>query len=190
MQAPIEGLIARRHISLGDYVTPGQPLFNLVSVKRLRARLAFPEHQATSISVGKQVSLQTPGAKASIAVGTVTSVNPQIDPLSRAIEVIVEFDNPGDWYPGASVDATLIVRQTENALTVPTLSVVRRGGNEVVFVVDGEVASQRTVKLGWREDEWVEVVEGLIAHDRVVTEGSALISDGSQLVISANKSTP
>ena len=190
VQAPIEGLIARRHISLGDYVTPGQPLFNLVSVKRLRARLAFPEHQATSISVGKQVSLQTPGAKASIAVGTVTSVNPQIDPLSRAIEVIVEFDNPGDWYPGASVDATLIVRQTENALTVPTISVVRRGGNEVVFVVDGEVASQRAVKLGWREDEWVEVVEGLIAHDRVVTEGSALISDGSQLLISANKPTP
>jgi RND family efflux transporter MFP subunit len=187
--APHEGLIARRHVSLGDYVTPGQPLFNLVSVKRLRARLAFPEHQATSISVGKQVRLQTPAALA-IAVGTVTSINPQIDPLSRALEVIVEFDNPGDWYPGASVDATLIVGQTEHALTVPTVSVVRRGGNEVVFVVDGEVARQRTVKLGWREDDWVEVVEGVMAKERVVTEGSALIHDGSELVISSNKAIP
>ena len=189
VQAPHEGLISRRHVSIGDYVTPGQPLFSLVSVKRLRARLAFPEHQAASISVGKEVRLQTPAAL-DIAVGTVTSVNPQIDPLSRAMEVIVVFDNPGDWYPGASVDATLIVQQTQHALTVPTLSVVRRGGTEVVFVVDGEVASQRAVKLGWREDEWVEVVEGVIAEDRVVTEGSALISDGSQLVISANKPTP
>jgi RND family efflux transporter MFP subunit len=190
VQAPHEGLIARRHVSLGDYVTPGQPLFNLVSVKRLRARLAFPEHQASSISVGKQVRLQTPAAQASLAVGAVTSVNPQIDPVSRAMEVIVEFDNPGDWYPGASVDAMLVVRQNEQALTIPTLSVVRRGGNEVVFVVEGGVARQRAVKLGWREDDWVEVVEGVIAQDQVVTQGSALISDGSELVISSNKASP
>ena len=190
VQAPQGGMISRRHVSLGDYVTPGQPLFNLVTVKRLRARLAFPEHNASSISVGKQVKLQSPAAPASIAVGAVASVNPQIKPRSRAIEVIVEFDNPGDWYPGASVDATLIVRQIEHALTIPALSVVRRGGNEVIFVVDGEVASQRTVKLGWREDGWVEVVEGVMAQDRVVTEGSALISDGSALVISTNKPSP
>jgi len=184
VQAPHEGLIARRHVSLGDYVTTGLPLFNLVSVKRLRARLAFPEHHATSISVGKQVKLQTPAALANNVVGTVTGVNPQINPFSRAIEVIVEFDNPGDWYPGASVDATLIVRQSEQALTVPALSVVRRDGNEVVFVVDGEIAKQRTVKLGWREDDWVEVVEGLMPQDQIVTEGSGLIIDGSILVIS------
>jgi HlyD family secretion protein len=106
------------------------------------------------------------------------------------MEVIVEFDNPGDWYPGASVDAMLVVRQNEQALTIPTLSVVRRGGNEVVFVVEGGVARQRAVKLGWREDDWVEVVEGVIAQDQVVTQGSALISDGSELVISSNKASP
>jgi multidrug efflux pump subunit AcrA (membrane-fusion protein) len=104
--------------------------------------------------------------------------------------VIVEFDNPGDWYPGASVDATLIVRQSEQALTVPALSVVRRDGNEVVFVVDGEIAKQRTVKLGWREDDWVEVVEGLMPQDQIVTEGSGLIIDGSILVISKANSAP
>ncbi|MGB0380300.1 MAG: efflux RND transporter periplasmic adaptor subunit [Luminiphilus sp.] len=190
VQAPQDGLIARRHVSLGDYVTPGQPLFSLVSIKRLRARLAFPEHHAAGISVGKQVRLQTPAAQASVAGGMVASVNPQINPRSRAIEVIVEFDNPGDWYPGASVDATLTVGQSQNALTVPSLSVVRRGGNDVIFVVDGDVASQRTVTLGWREDDWVEITEGVIAEDQVVTEGSALITDGSPLVISGEKAVP
>lgn len=190
VQAPREGLIAKRHVSLGDYVTPGQPLFDLVSVKKLRARLTFPEHRAASICVGKEVRLQTPVAQATIAVGTVTSINPQINPRSRAMDVIVEFDNPGDWYPGASVDATLIVGRSENALTIPTLSVVQRDGNDVVFVVDGNHASQRTVQLGWREDDWVEIVEGLAQQDQVVIEGSALVSDGSQLVIIANNPAP
>jgi multidrug efflux pump subunit AcrA (membrane-fusion protein) len=68
--------------------------------------------------------------------------------------------------------------------------VVQRDGNDVVFIVDGEHASQRTVQLGWREDDWVEIVEGLGLQDQVVTEGSALIGDGSQLVITAKNPAP
>ena len=49
--APQAGLIARRHISLGDYVTPGTPLFDLVTVDKLKARLSFPEHDVASIAM-------------------------------------------------------------------------------------------------------------------------------------------
>ena len=188
--APQSGLVAKRHVSVGDYVTPGQALFDLVSVKRLRARLAFPEHRAASISVGKQVRLQAPVAQERVATGTVTSINPQINPRSRAIDVIVEFDNPGDWLPGASVDATLIVGHSDKALTLPVLSVVRRAGRDVVFVVEGDQARQRPVRLGWREDNWVEVLEGVSAQDQVVTEGSALIREGSRLIISGDPAAP
>ncbi len=188
--APQLGVVAKRNISVGDYVTPGQALFKLVSINTLQARIAFPEHQAASISVGKKVRLKTPTAQASVAVGTVTSINPQINPRSRAIDIIVKFDNPGGWYPGASVDATMIVKQSQNALTVPTLSVVRRDGNDVVFVVDGDHASQRTVTLGWRKDDRVEIVDGLAADVRIVTEGSALITDGSVLHIGGKSPAP
>jgi RND family efflux transporter MFP subunit len=185
--APRAGLITKRHISVGDYVTPGRALFNLVSIDTLRARIAFPEHQAASISVGKQVSLSTPAVQEGIAIGKVTSINPQIDPRSRAIDVIVEFDNPGGWYPGASVDASLIVKRIEDALLIPAISVVRRGGGDVVFVVDGEHARQRPVVLGWREEGLVEIVSGLAAQDQVVTEGAAHISDGSRLTVSGEE---
>ena len=184
------GIIARRHVSIGDYVTPGQALFKLIAVDTLRARIAFPEHQAASIAIGKQVSLNTPTAQKTVAVGTVTSINPQINPRSRAIDVIVEFDNPGNWHPGASVDATMIVKQSQDALTIPTLAVVRRAGHSVVFVIDGNRASQRTVELGWREGDRVEVVHGLAADDLVVTDGSAQITDGSVLILRDKTPTP
>jgi multidrug efflux pump subunit AcrA (membrane-fusion protein) len=60
--------------------------------------------------------------------------------------------------------------------------VVRREGDDVVFVVNGDHASKRIVKLGWQEDDWVEVLEGLSTQDQVITEGSALVSDGSKLI--------
>lgn len=188
--APRAGRVTQRHISIGDYVTPGQPLFQVVATDKLRARLAFPEHHAANISLGQQVRLKSPASQARAALGSVTSINPQINPRSRAIDIIVEFDNPGGWYPGGSVDATLVVEEKQDAPTLPTLSVVRRGEQNVVFVVEGERAVQRPVELGWQEGDWVEIVSGLAAQDLVVTEGAALISEGSRLVITAEESIP
>lgn len=177
--APQAGQVSRRHISLGDYVTPGTPLFDLVVIDRLRARLAFPERRASDISIGKEVHLVSPAAPDAVAIGEVTSINPQINVHSRAIEVIVEFDNPGGWLPGASVDATLVVESKSGALTLPPTSIVTRDNREVVFVVNGGNAEAHAVELGWAEVEWVEITDGLAPGDRVVVQGAALISDGS-----------
>lgn len=179
--APQAGLIARRHISLGDYVVQGTPLFDLVSVDRLKARLSFPEHDAARIAIGKTVMLTSPAAPGVTANGEVTGINPQISVHNRAIEITVEFDNPGGWLPGASVDATVIVDTHADAMTLPPTSVVTRGQQAVVFLVVEGRAEQRAVELGWREVDWVEVTAGLGADDRVVVEGAALISNGSLL---------
>ena len=61
---------------------------------------------------------------------------------------------------------------------------------EGLFVVEGERAVQRPVELGWQEGDWVEIVSGLAAQDLVVTEGAALISEGSRLIITAEESIP
>lgn len=184
VEAPLPGLITRRHVSIGDYVTVGQPLFNLVATDPLRARLAFPEHQAALIALGQEVSLSSPVAPGQRASGKITSINPQIAAGNRGLEVIVEFPNPGGWLPGSSVDANLLVETRPGALTVPRLSVSRRNGREVVFVQTGERASERPVELGWSDKDWVEVVRGLNPDDSIVVEGAARISDGSRLAIS------
>jgi RND family efflux transporter MFP subunit len=177
--APQTGQIARRHISLGDYVTLGKPLFDLVSVKRLRARLSFPERDTSDIAIGKRVRLASPAAPSVVAMGEITGINPQINVYNRAIEVTVEFDNPGGWLPGASVDATVIIDRHQAALTLPPTSIVNRSGRDIVFLVEGSRAIARPVKLGWQEVDWVEVSGGLEGGERVVVKGAALITDGS-----------
>ena len=183
IEAPIGGLVTRRHVSLGDYVVAGQPLFDLVSVDRLRARMAFPEQHAARIAVGKQVRLTSPATPGDGAVGEVATVNPQINMNNRAVEITVEFDNPGGWLPGASADATLVVERREQALTLPQLAIVKRGGRDVVFLLDGQQVQAVPVEAGWREDGWVEIVSGISAGDELVVEGAGLLSDGSQVTM-------
>jgi RND family efflux transporter MFP subunit len=179
--APITGMVARRHISPGDYVSNGQPLFDLVRVDLLRARVAFPEHAASKIKVGKVVQLTTPAAPGIVAIGEVAAVNPQIKTHNRAVEITVEFDNPGGWLPGASTDATLVVERHNEALTVPLLAVVNRSGRDVIFVIENGQARAVPIEAGWREQGWVEVLDGISATDIVVVEGAGLISHGSKV---------
>ena len=183
VKAPIKGQVTRRHISAGDYVVNGQPLFELVSVDRLRARIAFPEHDAAVIDVGKQVRLTTPAAPGETAVGEVTAVNPQIKTYNRAVEITVEFDNPGSWLPGASVDAELVVERHPGALTVPVLALSNRDGKTVVFIVERETVRTAEVQTGWREQDWIEITDGLEPGQGVVVEGTAMLTDGSQVSI-------
>ena len=86
--------------------------------------------------------------------------------------------------PGASVDATLIVAQHDNALVVPITSVVNRNEQSVVFLLQGERVQAQPVSTGWREDGWVEIINGLAESDSLVVEGAGLLSDNS-LVIAA-----
>ncbi|MCX2982208.1 efflux RND transporter periplasmic adaptor subunit [Halieaceae bacterium IMCC14734] len=179
--APTAGIISRRSVSLGDYVTPGTPLFAMVSVDRLKARLAFPEHEVSKISIGQRVRLTSPAAPDTPAEGLIMGINPQISIHNRAIEVTVEFDNPGGWLPGSSVDAQLLIKRQTGALTLPSTSVVIRQGGPVVFLVNKGRAQIQPVTTGWRGADWIEIQSGISADDRVVSHGAALISDGSLL---------
>ncbi len=181
--APLEGLVTRRHISPGDYVSAGEPLFELVSVDRLRARIAFPERDASRIAVGQQVHLTTPAAPDVTANGEVAAVNPQIKMYNRAVEITVEFDNPGGWLPGASVDASLVVARRAQALMVPSMAVVTRDGRDVVFVLSDKQVRAIPITSGWREAGWIEILSGITARDQVVVEGTNLLSNGSRVEV-------
>jgi RND family efflux transporter MFP subunit len=183
VKAPLKGLVTRRHVSPGDYVVSGQPLFELVSVERLRARIAFPEHDAGLIEVGKKVRLRTPAAPGQAATGVVMAVNPQIKTHNRAVEIMVEFDNPGGWLPGASVDAELVVARHERALTVPLLALGTRDSKNVVFVVEEDTVRAAEVKTGWRERDWLEILDGVQPGEKIVVEGAAMLSDGSRVAV-------
>ena len=179
--APLDGLVTRRHISPGDYVSAGEPLFELVSVDRLRARIAFPERDASRIAVGQTVQLKSPAAPGGTATGEVAAVNPQIKMYNRAVEITVEFDNPGGWFPGSSVDAILLAERRPQALVVPLLALTNRDGRDVVFVLNGNQVRAVPVTPGWRAAGLVEIVSGISATDQVVVEGTSLLSEGSHV---------
>ena len=176
--SPVGGRVDARRISVGDYVKVGTPLFHVVDPARLRVRLPFPEALGDRLRVGLPVRLSTPVAPGREVAGEIADIRPEITRANRAINVIIDLDNPGGWVPGASVTGAVRVARRKDAVVVPEASVVRRPAGTVVYVVDAGRAVQRVVRTGLRRDGLVEIQSGLRAGEQVAVDGAGFLADG------------
>lgn len=182
--SPVSGIVQARLVSVGDYVSPGARVYELVATSTLRAFLPLPEHLQDRVAIGQGVRLSVPARPEAQIEAEVDDLRPTIGEGSRAIELIVDLDNTRNWRPGGSVNAHIVLDQ-HDGLVVPPTSLVRRPDREVVYVVDGKRARERQVQVGLRGDGWVEIADGADAGERVVVDGAGFLSDGALLDIKA-----
>lgn len=182
--SPVSGSVQARLVSDGDYVSAGTRLFELVSTQALRAFLPLPEHLQDRVEIGQPVRLAIPARPDEQVTAEVTDLRPVVGEGSRAIELIVDLDNPGHWRPGGSVTAEVILERHEG-LVAPPAAVVRRPAGTVVYVVDDEQARERSVTTGLRGSDWIEVVEGLDAGETVVVDGAGFLTDDARISVEA-----
>lgn len=178
--SPAEGIIQQRTLSIGDYVKPGDPLFQIVSTDKLRARLYFPETLVDSVHLGMQVEL-TQGNKT--VSGKVYRIRPMLEEGNRALHALVDFDSPEGWKPGSSVVARIILEEHQQAVAVPEKALVRRPAGVVVYRVKDQQVKEQVVMTGLRQDQYIEILSGLSPGDVIVLEGAGWLSDGSRITI-------
>jgi RND family efflux transporter MFP subunit len=181
--APVESEVATRHVDVGDYVQTGTVAFDLIDMRHLRVRLPFPEYRAPQLAAGLPVRLRSAAAGDSVVNARVTDIRPGVNPSSRSVTLIVDFENPGGWRPGASVRAELILSVREAALLVPQVAVVRRPAGEVVYVIENGIARERVVRRGERRGREVEILDGLTGDEVIAVDGAGFLADGAKVDI-------
>jgi len=178
IRAPVSGQIQSRKITVGSYVKKGDPAFQISDSRLLRVHLPFPETVVQQLHPGQLVRLDTPASAGSTVEGTITELRPMVEPTSRAGEVIIDIENPGDWYPGTSVNGTVVLT-TRTSVVVPKVSLVLRPAGRVVYVISEGIAHQRIVEVGEYLTGEVEILEGLDGSETIAVDGAAYLSDGA-----------
>lgn len=183
VMAPIDGVIEVQIASDGDYVKIGDPLFKMVSNRRLRAHLPFPEAAAARMKPGLPVRIVSPLAPGKVIETTVEDVRPTVSESGRAIDVTVRFDNDGAFKGGGTVNAAIVVARKPEALTVPEQSVVLRPAGKVAYVIRAGKAEQRVVETGAKRDGVIEIVSGLSVGETVALDGAGFLSHDAAVSI-------
>jgi membrane fusion protein, multidrug efflux system len=174
VRAPYAGVVTRRHVEVGETVTPGTLLMSGLSLRYLRVAVDVPQSLVDQVRRIRRAAVYV-GEKRVEA--TRLTIFPEAAAPSSTFRARVDLpENAADLYPGMFVKVGFVVGETQRLL-VPAGSVVERGEITAVYVVDeaGRI-SLRQVRLGHRFDAGVEVLAGLSAGERVATDPLAAMA--------------
>lgn len=185
IRSPISGVIADRPLYPGEMATAGTPLLTVMDISQIIARAHIPQPDAALLKIGDQATITEPGANESVE-GKVTVISPALDPNSTTVEIWVQAKNPGQHFkPGTSVHLSMLAKTIKDALVISSASLLTAedGTTSVMLAGADGRAHQKTVKVGVREDDEVQIVEGLNAGDRIVGAAAYGLPDNTKITI-------
>ncbi len=178
VRAPFAGALGLIDISPGAYLSPGTPIVELASVDRLRLRFSLPSAEANRLEPGTMIRFRL-GEGAGWQEAPLRVLSPLTDEGTRLVQAEAAITAKGSYRPGDFVAVQAPLDRREDALFISVNAVVYDGRATNVFVVRDGKAVRTPVELGVREDERVEIREGVAADARIVVEGMRGLSDGA-----------
>ena len=183
IKAPFSGSVQKRMVSLGEYVSPGKELYELIATDPIKLRCPMPERFVPLARVGMPVKLTIDAKPDAWYTGKITRIAPALDESSRTLLIEAEVANPdGALKPGFFAHVTMDLGR-DRALFVPSLAVLRYAGVARVFIVDGEVVRAREVTTGSVVGDQIEITAGLKEGEHVAVSDVDRLADGTAVIV-------
>jgi HlyD family secretion protein len=188
VRAPFAGVVNKLYVELGASVVPGQGLLDLMSHGDLYVSAPMDELDIGRIRAGQQarVSLDPyPGRSFDAVVSRVAPFVSELEEQNRTMEVelhVVAVPADVVFRPGTSADVEIVLQRHPDAVRIPAVALLE---GERVLVVQKGRAEERRVKVGLRNWDWVEILDGLAPGDAVITSlGRSDVKPGVAVVAS------
>jgi HlyD family secretion protein len=178
LRAPFDAIVAEVPIELGEWATPSVPrvvapdVIDVIDPSSIYVSAPMDEVDTGRLLVGLAVRVTLdafPGRSFPARVARLAPYVSAVEQQNRTQEVEVELDDSGfasALLPGLSADVEIVLSVRENALRVPSSALLE--GGRVLVLADGGLV-ERHVRVGVRNWDWTEVLEGLEPGERVVT---------------------
>lgn len=175
-RAPFGGIVVHRDIALGETVDPGKHLMEIVDLSEVYAEGFVFEGQLAEVREGQTARVAVEAFPGEVFEGRVELVSGALDPETRALRLWVRLANPEiRLRPNMRATLHIVSSAGDSAVAVPRSAVLGDSGHYVVFVqsdTDELTFARRSVVLGTRDDRFVEIIEGVLPGDKVVTVGA------------------
>ena len=179
--APFSGYVSLRNISPGAVVNSGTEIATVSDISTIKLDFPVPETALSALRPGLTIEARSAAYPDIPFRGQIATVDPVIDPNTRAVTVRARLPNPDGMLKPGMLLSVAIETSPRLGLSVPELAVVGEGDSRFVYVVDKGVAKRVQVRTGLRTGGRIEIIEGLQPGQPVVTEGVVKLSDGMKV---------
>ena len=190
VRAPFSGYASQRLMSQGAIISAGTPIATISDISRIKLDFTVPETAMASMRIGEAVSARAAAYPDQPFTGRVSSIDPVIDPTTRAASIRAILPNPGNRLKPGMLLTVRVVTGARDAPAVPELAVLGEGAERYVYVVDRKGIARRTkVTTGARDGGFIEL-HGIAPGARVITEGVVKVDDGVKVKVDGDKDKP
>jgi membrane fusion protein (multidrug efflux system) len=189
VRASIAGTITSRLVNLGDQITVGQHLFDIVDFESIVARVYVPEKHLPELHKGLYARVSSPSLGDRTYNGRVQRIAPVVDPRSGTVKLTVGLGGQSGLRPGMYVDVDLVTASHDDVVLVPKQAVVYDNDRMFVFTLEdrGEGKRVRRVLLEavLTDKDNIEPAAGLKAGDPIIIAGQTGLKDGTLVELPA-----
>lgn len=206
ISAPFSGRLGISTVNPGQYVNPGDKLVTLQELNPLYVDFYLPQQEFSHVVLGQAVVVTTDTYPGRTFMGTITVINPKVDPDTRNFQVEATIANPKQvLLPGMYATVEVRAGAVQRYLTLPQTAITYNPYGDTVFIVqekgtgkDGKpllTVQQSFVTVGPARGDQVAILTGVKEGDTVVTSGQLKLTNGSAVVINnqvqpANEAAP
>jgi HlyD family secretion protein len=187
IRSPIDGFVTDRPLYPGEMAAASTPLITVMDTSRVIAKAHIPQPDAALLKLGDKATLTVPGEEEPVE-GKVTVISPALDPNSTTVEVWVQATNKKHRLkPGTSVQVSMLAQTVDDAVAVPAASVLtaQDGATTVMLIGPDNRAHQTPVKVGIRDGDRIQIVDGVAPGSKVIVSGAYALPDKTKVTVEA-----
>lgn len=179
--APFSGRIGLRSVSVGEYLTPETIVATLVNINPVKITFSAPEKYSGQIKINTIIDMAVAGSEKTFKA-SVYAIEPAINTTTRTLQLRAKAANPaGELLPGSFANIKLPLSVIENAVLVPTQSIIPILEGQKVFISRNGQAKEVKVQTGTRTDKNILITSGINAGDTVLTTGTMSLKPNTPL---------
>lgn len=184
MLSQYDGVVIAKHANEGMRVDPGMQVYQIADLSKVWVMVSLYEYQLPFVQEGMRATMSLPYIPGKVFEGRVIYIYPYLDERTRQVRVRLEFENPGLFLkPGMFSSIELKSTLAEDRIIAPRSAVIDTGERQIAFVSLGDGRFEpRQVQMGVETgDGQVEIIDGLIPGEMVVTSGQFLLDSESRI---------
>jgi membrane fusion protein, multidrug efflux system len=179
IRSPVGGQVLRQDAEVGEIAELGTALFWVGEPKQLVVIADVNEEDIPQVKAGQRALLRSDAFPARPLEGTVDSITPKGDPVTKTYRVRFRLPDDTPLRIGMSVDVNVVISTVEDALLLPSIAI----SGDRVFTVEGDRVRLRQVETGIRGSDGTQIVSGLEGGERVVSPYPEDLADGARVEI-------
>ncbi|MEI6020721.1 MAG: efflux RND transporter periplasmic adaptor subunit [Bacteroidota bacterium] len=180
--APFNGMLGLKRVSNGTFVNANTPIVSLVEMNPLFIEFSLPQKYSALLQVGQKVDFKLDEDMGENDLNAnIYAIEPVVDEATKSIHVRAIFNPIQNIHPGIFVMVNLKLKESANALMVPSQCIVPTLKGQKLYVYKNGAAIETPVKIGIRDDQMIQVLEGIQEGDTVLSTGLLGIKKDSKI---------